>query len=213
MSPTNCPSTTTSPAANSRSTECSADFSVGADHVQPAWLCSTSTDAKPKLRYTAGPLAGRATILRRLDPAGIFDQQLANLLAVTDQFRLEGSGQVRDFLALAFTAVEDVRFHTTTGEGDAYSVFYRAQLGSQPFEDAQLLRLDDEARIKEITLFARPMPALTALMLTVGPKLARQQGRRGLAALMRASAWPVHAMVSFGDRRVVPLTRPAAQRT
>ncbi|MFI0446975.1 nuclear transport factor 2 family protein [Actinomadura sp. 6N118] len=132
---------------------------------------------------------------------------------LTEQFRLEGTDQLRDFLTSAFTAVEDIRFHTQTGEGDAYALFYRARVGSQPFEEAQLLRLDDEARIKEITLFGRPMPALTALMITLGPELARRQGRRGIAALMRASATPIHAMVTSGDRRVVPLTRPAAQRT
>lgn len=132
---------------------------------------------------------------------------------LTEQFRFEGPDQLRDFLTSAFTAVEDIRFHTQTGEGDAYALFYRARVGSQPFEEAQLLRLDDEAHIKEITLFGRPMPALTALMISAGSELARRQGRRGVAALMRASAAPVHAMVTFGDRRVVPLTRPAARRT
>jgi uncharacterized membrane protein YfbV (UPF0208 family) len=86
-------------------------------------------------------------------------------------------------------------------------------VGSQPFEEAQLLRLDGEARIREITLFGRPMPALTALMLTLGPELARRQGRGGVAALLRASSAPIHAMVTFGDRRVVPLTRPGARGT
>jgi hypothetical protein len=43
--------------------------------------------------------------------------------------------------------------------------------------------------------------------------VARRQGRRGVAALMRASATPVHAMVTIGDRRVVPLTRPGARPT
>jgi hypothetical protein len=47
-------------------------------------------------------------------------------------------------------------------------------------------------------------------MISAGSELARRQGRRGVAALMRASAAPVHAMVTFGDRRVVPLTRPGA---
>jgi ketosteroid isomerase-like protein len=132
---------------------------------------------------------------------------------LTEQFRLEGSDQLRDFLASAFTAVEDIHFHTETGQGDTYALVYRARVGTQPFEEAQLLRLDDKAFIREITLFGRPMPALTALMITLGPELARRQGRRGLAALMRASTAPVHAMVTFGDRRVVPLTRPGARRT
>lgn len=126
---------------------------------------------------------------------------------------LRGPDQLRDFLTSAFTAVEDIRFHTQTGEGDAYALFYRARVGSQPFEEAQLLRLDDEARIKEVTLFGRPMPGLTALMISAGSELARLQGRRGVAALMRASAAPVHAMATFGDRRLVPLTRPVARRT
>jgi ketosteroid isomerase-like protein len=132
---------------------------------------------------------------------------------LTEQFRFEGPDQLRDFLASAFTAVEDIRFHTETGQGDTYALVYLARVGTQPFEEAQLLRLDDEARIREITLFGRPMPALTALMISAGSELARRQGRRGVAALMRASAAPVHAMVTFGDRRVVPLTRPAARRT
>jgi ketosteroid isomerase-like protein len=132
---------------------------------------------------------------------------------LTEQFRFEGPDQLRDFLASAFTAVEDIRFHTETGQGDTYALVYRARVGGQPFEEAQLLRLDDEARIREITLFGRPMPALTALMISAGSELARRQGRRGVAALMRASAAPVHAMVTFGDRRVVPLTRPGARPT
>lgn len=130
---------------------------------------------------------------------------------LTDQFRLEGTDQLHDFLTAAFTAVEDIRFHTETGQGDTYALVYRARVGSQRFEEAQLLRLDDNAQIREITLFGRPMPALTALMVTLGPELARRQGRRGLAALLRASAAPVHSMVTFGDHRVVPLTAPGAR--
>jgi hypothetical protein len=131
----------------------------------------------------------------------------------TDQFPLEGTDQLRDFLGAAFTAVKGINFHTQTGQGDTYALVYRARVGSEPFEEAQLLRLDDEARIKEITLFGRPLPALTALMITLGPDLARRQGRRGLATFLRVSATPIHAMVSSGDRTVVPRTRPKARRS
>jgi hypothetical protein len=130
---------------------------------------------------------------------------------LTEQFRFEGSDQLRDFLTSAFAVVKDVRYHTQTGEGDTYALVYRARVASQSFEEVQLLRLDDEAKIKEITLFGRPMPALTALMTTLGPELARQQGRRGLAALMRATTIPIHAMVTFGDRGMVAKSQPAAR--
>ena len=131
---------------------------------------------------------------------------------LTEQFRIEGRDQLRDFLTSAFTAVENIRFHTQIGEGNTYALFYRAMVRSQPFEEAQLLRLNKEAHIREITLFGRPMPALSALMITLGPDLARRQGRHRLATLIRASTAPVHAMVTFGDRRVVPLTRPKARQ-
>ncbi|MCD7445204.1 hypothetical protein K4B79_44335 [Streptomyces lincolnensis] len=81
---------------------------------------------------------------------------------------------------------------------------------TQPFEEAQLLRLDHEAHIKEITLFGRPMPALTAMMITLGPDLTLRQGRRSLTARQRRAA---HALVTFRDRSVVPPPRPGARRS
>ena len=129
---------------------------------------------------------------------------------LTDQFRLQGTDQLRDFLAAAFTAVKGIRFHTQTGQGNNYALAYWATVGSQPFEEAQLLVLDDRGHISQITLFGRPLPALTALMISLGPDLARRQGRRGLAMVLRASATPIHAMVTSGDRTVVPRTRPKA---
>jgi NAD(P)-dependent dehydrogenase (short-subunit alcohol dehydrogenase family) len=42
-------------------------------------IVAAATDAKPKLRYTAGPVAGRASALRRLAPAGVFDKQIRKL--------------------------------------------------------------------------------------------------------------------------------------
>ena len=42
-------------------------------------IVAASTDPKPKLRYTAGSMAGRASILRRIAPAGVFDKQIRKL--------------------------------------------------------------------------------------------------------------------------------------
>ncbi|MGW7244054.1 oxidoreductase [Streptomyces sp. NPDC054804] len=39
-------------------------------------IVTAATAPKPKLRYTAGPLASRITTARRLVPAGIFDKQI-----------------------------------------------------------------------------------------------------------------------------------------
>lgn len=42
-------------------------------------IVAASTDAKPKLRYTAGPMAGRVSLLRRMVPSGAFDKQIRKL--------------------------------------------------------------------------------------------------------------------------------------
>ncbi|MEW2402559.1 oxidoreductase [Streptomyces sp. NPDC046862] len=42
-------------------------------------ILAAATDAKPKLRYTAGALAGRVSTLRRIVPARAFDRQIRKL--------------------------------------------------------------------------------------------------------------------------------------
>ncbi|WP_222109910.1 oxidoreductase [Streptomyces cupreus] len=42
-------------------------------------IVAAATDAKPKLRYTAGPMAGRVSTLRRLVPARAFDKQIRKI--------------------------------------------------------------------------------------------------------------------------------------
>jgi NAD(P)-dependent dehydrogenase (short-subunit alcohol dehydrogenase family) len=42
-------------------------------------IVAAATDRKPKLRYTAGPTAGRVSALRRLAPAWAFDRQIRKL--------------------------------------------------------------------------------------------------------------------------------------
>jgi short-subunit dehydrogenase len=42
-------------------------------------IVAAATDRKPKLRYTAGPRAGRVSTLRRIVPARAFDKQIRKL--------------------------------------------------------------------------------------------------------------------------------------
>nr|WP_124437531.1 oxidoreductase [Kutzneria buriramensis]WKX16357.1 oxidoreductase [Kutzneria buriramensis] len=47
-------------------------------------IVAAATDAKPKVRYTAGPTAGRASALRRIAPAAVFDKQIRKLNQLAD---------------------------------------------------------------------------------------------------------------------------------
>jgi hypothetical protein len=127
---------------------------------------------------------------------------------LTDRFRFRGRDQVHDLLTAAFSAIDDIRFHTVVGQGNSRALFYRARLGTRVLEEAQLLRLVDTGLISEITLFARPIPAVTGLMSTLGPALARGQNRPRLAALLAAGTASLHAIACFGDQRMTPLIAP-----
>jgi hypothetical protein len=42
-------------------------------------IVAAATDPRPKLRYTAGPTAGRVSALRRFVPTRVFDRQIRKL--------------------------------------------------------------------------------------------------------------------------------------
>ena len=83
------------------------------------------------------------------------DVQLVSPL--TEQFRFRGRDEVHGLLAAAFTAIEGIKFHTRVGDGADRALFYRARVGAQQLEEAQLVRLDEAGQIRELTLFARPV--------------------------------------------------------
>jgi hypothetical protein len=62
-------------------------------------------------------------------------------------------------------------------EGDTRILHVRSQIGDEELELAQILRLDDEGRIREIALLGRPLTGVAALLRGLGPRVARRRGR------------------------------------
>jgi hypothetical protein len=131
---------------------------------------------------------------------------------LTAQFRFHGRDEAREMLIAAFEVIRDIRFHTEVGDASTRALFYHAHAGNQALEEAQLLRLDADGLITEITLFGRPLPGLTAVMADIGPRLLRRQNRPGLARLVTLATTPLAAMTRLGERHLVPLADPARRR-
>jgi hypothetical protein len=121
--------------------------------------------------------------------------------------RFEGIDALRGLVRQVFNGViEDIRFFEDVGDEWTRALFYSARVRGQTIEEAQLIRLDEQRRIAEITLYVRPLPGLTALTTRLGVRLARQQsfGRALVAAAMtRPLAW----LTRKGDRPAVKLTK------
>ncbi|HEY1990075.1 MAG TPA: hypothetical protein VGG43_11465 [Acidimicrobiales bacterium] len=131
---------------------------------------------------------------------------------LTARFRFYGHRQLNDVMDAAFETISGIRFHTDVGDADARALFYTGRVGDIDFEEAQLLRLDPEGRIREITLFGRPLPGLTAVMAGMGPRLLRRQGKASLAPVVAAAIAPLTFLTNLGERRLVPLGDPNRNR-
>jgi hypothetical protein len=127
---------------------------------------------------------------------------------ITASAHFEGLDEVRDLMTAVFDTISDPHYFEDFGDAHTRYLAARAHIGSQPFEESVLLRLDDQARIYEMTVFVRPLPGLTAMLAALGPKLARRRGPAQAAALT-AMATPVALLTRAGDK---PGTRLAGMR-
>ena len=143
---------------------------------------------------------------------GCLAEDVVLISPLTAQFRFHGRDEIRPVLETAFEVFRDLRFHTEVGDADTRALFFYAKVGRDEVEEAQLLRLDAAGHIRELTLFGRPLPVVTAVMADLGPRLLRRQGRPGLARVVRLATAPLAAMTRLGERRLVPLADPARAR-
>ncbi|MET9337826.1 nuclear transport factor 2 family protein [Nonomuraea sp. NPDC003804] len=120
--------------------------------------------------------------------------------------------EVRALFGVVFSVIDGLRYHTDVGDDRTRMLAATASLGATTMEEAALLRFGDDGLITEITMFVRPLPALTRLMAALGPGLARAKGRNGLAALVGAATGPLVFMTESGDRTLVPLVTRASRR-
>lgn len=120
---------------------------------------------------------------------------------ITTRIRFEGVEQVGQVLEQVFKLLSDVKFYETIGEGTPNQViFWRGRLGRHYLEEANLLRLDGQGRIREMTVFMRPLPGLLTFTATLAPSLARRRGW-----IRAAIIWPALAGIAAVYRLGEPL--------
>lgn len=127
---------------------------------------------------------------------------------ITSSFRFGGREEVAALLAIVRELFEDLSYTAEFGTGDDYATVFRARVNGTQLEGTDILRLDRQGRVREITVFIRPLPGLTALTAALAPRLARETGRaRALATT--AMVAPLAAISRVGD---VPVSRIAMGR-
>jgi hypothetical protein len=118
---------------------------------------------------------------------------------VVASFKFEGRDDVLTLLTQVHDAVEDYEYLGAFGEGEVAALHFRAQVRGQSIEGLDMIRVDGSGAITEVRVFARPLPAVAALLRELGPRVARPQGRwrAALTALLTA---PLVFLTKSGDR-------------
>lgn len=142
-----------------------------------------------------------------------FADDISLISPLTNAFRFEGREAVTRVFASAFDVLTVDEVHTVTGADDTWTVFVRGHVGArhragQPFEECQLLRLDDTGHIREITLIGRPVSASLAVMARIGTAMHRRGLMSRPAAIASAGIRPIAAAMAVIERFALPAMPP-----
>jgi hypothetical protein len=118
---------------------------------------------------------------------------------ITSSVRFEGRQEFAELVRTVFEVYDDFEVVGEHSDGDVRVIHFHAKVGSQELDEVQLLRLDDSGKIREITMFVRPLPGLTTLTAALGPRLARKRAR-WRAVMVAALSRPLAFMTRAGDR-------------
>jgi hypothetical protein len=84
----------------------------------------------------------------------------------------EGRDVVLQVLTHVAATLEDFSYTDELAEGDTVALRFRAMVGDRELEGIDFLELDAEGRVAELTVFMRPMSALTAFNERMAARLA-----------------------------------------
>ena len=128
----------------------------------------------------------------------------------------EGRDQVADlFRALADAVLfdGDVRYTEELAEGDTAVLVFSVSVKGRRIEGVDVLKHDDQGRIKKMTVFLRPLPGATAVAQKLSPRLAGGESRLK-AAFVGLGIRPLASLSKVFDRvgsRTVRRSRPGPQ--
>jgi hypothetical protein len=75
----------------------------------------------------------------------------------------QGRGAVMTVLRAVFEVLEAFRYEAEFEAGDRRALIFRARVGDREVQGLDLLRLDGDGKVNELTVMVRPMSAMLAL--------------------------------------------------
>jgi ketosteroid isomerase-like protein len=110
-----------------------------------------------------------------------------------------GREAVLELFEVITATLEDVRYTVDMADGDLRFLSWHTRIGATEMQGAEILRLDEEGRIVEFTIFFRPLKGVTVLASALGKGLAARRSR-SRALLVGAASAPMVALSRASDR-------------
>ena len=119
-----------------------------------------------------------------------------------------GHEQIGALVQVLFEVLEDLRYTDQACDGSTGFLAWRARIEGQPIEGTDLLQFGPDGKIKEFTVFFRPLPASALALRLIGTGLARRKSP-ARAVVVSSLTRPLEIMTRVGDPIGVRLIRSA----
>jgi hypothetical protein len=126
---------------------------------------------------------------------------------LTGRFTFNGREQIGAVLRVVIDVLDDLHYTDQLDCGDRAVLIATARVAGREIEMADHMRLDEHGKIRELTVFFRPLPAIAVAMRLIGSGLGRRKSS-GRAAAISGLTQPLGLLTAVGDRVGAALIRP-----
>jgi hypothetical protein len=94
---------------------------------------------------------------------------------ITVRIPFEGRERVVELMTDIFALLESIRVVREVREGDLQVLEIESRLAGYDLHMVQLVEHDEAGRVRQVTLFMRPLPGVANLASHIGPRLVRRR--------------------------------------
>ena len=152
-----------------------------------------------RIAMEARDLAG---VMDAFAPEAIFRSPL------TEKLAFKGRDQIGAIAQIVLEVFDDFHYTDEVRSENAAFLVARARVEGQDIEMVDHIRLGPDGKIRELTVFFRPLPATAIALRLLGAGLGRRKSPIR-AAIISSLSRPLGFMTRVGDAIGVRLVRPA----
>lgn len=119
---------------------------------------------------------------------------------ISARIRFEGRDEVAALHRDIFAVLADLETTEPLVRGDTGSFSFRARVRGVELEAVNVVRVDEQGRIVECTVYARPLPSLATLFSALPPRVAARRRGRLTGALVAFVTRPLAFVLRTADR-------------